>query len=189
MKKISLFTRLKADNMKTISKWIFLAAIAVCFSCSESLPVYIEPPLDYQYEFDLSSKFVEYNAGDPGFLEFTFRFRHLFDETLTEPHFRKGTINLSIPGVKDATKQIEFFEENLNRKYYMDPGKWFSFEVLFDHYLLNGERIIDLAGPPPSQITIKASASFQFAKRLNSVKFSEKEYVISFYPPGPGQKK
>jgi len=177
--------------------------ILYTLSCSESLPLYEEPEVLFEFNFRLDGNqmYIPYPLNGPFITIFTFDFRHLFDETLTGEYYRRGYIDIWLADKPSIKKHFEFFYYNPKKTALLDPEKWYSYKYFWDQTFDDGSILYEhlstipitpspypeIPPPPPVPINLKAKGEIQIFKQYNKATFDEIEFTVYYYDPGIGK--
>jgi len=182
------------QRFKTISIYIVVLILYI-LSCSESLPLYEEPEIIFEFNFRLigNSAYIPYPVNTPLATRFTFDFRHLFDETLTSEYYRRGYIDIWLADKPSVKKHFEFFDYNPKEIELLDPKEWYDYRYSWDQIFDDGSILyehlsrIPTTTSPPVPINVKAKGEIQISTKYNKVTFDEIEFTVYYYDPGIGK--
>ena len=190
------------QRFKTISIYI-VVLILYTLSCSESLPLYEEPEIIFEFNFRLIGNiaYIPYLVNTPLATRFTFDFRHLFDETLTSEYYRRGYIDIWLEDKPSVKKHFEFFDYNPKKIELLDPKEWYEYQYSWDQIFDDGSILYEhlstipitpspnpeIPPPPPVPINVKAKGEIQISTKYNTVLFDEIEFTVYYYVPPPGK--
>ena len=160
--------------------------ILYTLSCTESLPLYEEPEVQFEYKFGLLHEphIPPYTKNSPYPLVFFFSFRHFFDETLSGEYYRSGYIDIWLADKPEVKKHFEFFEYNPKETTVLDPGEFYYYLYFWDYTLDDGSKLYEHLSSIP---ILKAKGKIQIFKWFNKITFEEIEFTIIYYPSQPGK--
>ncbi|KPK95620.1 hypothetical protein AMJ80_04530 [bacterium SM23_31] len=133
-------------NIKSSKVTVIFIVVLILYtlSCSESLPLYEEPEIPFEYTFGvLNEPYIEYSPNSPYPLILYFGFRHLFDEYLSGEYYRRGYIDIWLADNPSVKKHFEFYDYKPTRTVVLKPGAFYYYNYAWFYNLDDGSELYE----------------------------------------------
>lgn len=164
--------------------------ISILLSCSESLPTYVEPEIQFEFSFRVDgSPNIPYLTTPTTGVIFRFGFRHFFDDVISSGFFRDGSIDIWLPDSIEITRHIDFNEDLPANDFFMIPEIWYYYFFYWDQKFDDGSILYEHLDMPPTNaspalLRVKATGEIQILKQYNKFNGEEIEFIVNYFIPG-----